>query len=116
MLGMGVRGICVAGALLWGGAASAQVVCGTVTASPRAEVSPSERGGPAPSVKVVPPGATPSDISLDGDRRVEIWSVPEAPIAGCGSRLVLPSPVGSKAASRRSEETSLQGLPSQDAD
>ena len=116
MLGMGVRGICVVGALLWGGAASAQVVCGTVTASPRAEVSPSERGGPTPSVKVVPPGATPSDISLDGDRRVEIWSVPEAPIAGCGSRLILPSPDGPRPTSRLSQDVSRQGLPSRDAD
>ena len=116
MLGMGVRGICVAGALLWGGAASAQVACGTVTASPRAEVSPTERGGPAPSVKVVPPGATTADISLDGERRVEIWSVPETLIAGCGSLPTLPKPVGARPVLRRSADVSRQGLPSRDAD
>ena len=116
MLGMGVRGICVLGALLWSGAADAQVACGTVTASPRAEVSPSERGVLAPSVKVVPPGATAADIATSRERRVEIWSVPEAPGVGCENRLVLPSHLASQAASRRSEGIPLQGLPSRDVD
>ena len=106
------------GALLWSGAANAQVACGTVMSAPRAEVSLTERGGAAAPIAVVPPGAVAADIKTEGERRVEIWSVPEAPGmgmgAGCGASLT--APAQGQRAVRRGATRSLRNMPSRDVD
>lgn len=95
-LGTGVRGICVLGALLWSGVASAQVVptpipgCdAALDRAPTQRLAPAARGGSGVALQGASTIETPDgmmEIASAPERVVEVWESPttSGSVAACG--------------------------------